>query len=72
MTLIPPTPPSAHVLKSKNQIVVVLSVMGTARVVIAAVPFTVSRKPESKPLMVMFVSCAGLRTLTASPCGCPG
>ena len=54
----PPTPPLAHVFTSKNQIVL-LSVIGTTRFVIA-VPFTVSRKPESKPLMVMFVSCAGM------------
>ena len=58
LTLMPPTPPRAHVFTSKNQIVL-LSVMGTTRFVIA-VPFTVSRKPGSKPLIVIFVSCAGM------------
>ena len=36
--------------------------MDTGRVVIA-VPFTVSRKPELKPLIVAFVSCAGIHGL---------
>lgn len=35
-------------------------VIGTERIVIA-VPFTVSLKPESKPLMVMLLSCAGVQ-----------
>ena len=52
LMLMPPTPALArwHVFTSKNQIVP-LSVMGTTRFVIA-VPCTVSRKPESKPLAV--------------------
>ena len=34
--------------------------MGTVRMVIA-VPLPASRKPESKPLIVMSVSCAGVQ-----------
>ena len=61
-TLIPPTPPSAHALKSQNQIVVVLSVMGTTRFVVT-VPFTASQKNKSRPLIVRFVSWAGMYEL---------
>lgn len=61
-TLIPPTPPRPQVLKSKNQIVVFESVTVTGRFVIA-VSLPASLKLESKPLIVIFVLCAGTQGL---------
>lgn len=49
--LIPPTPPSAQVEFSKNQMVVVLSVTGTENVV-TDVPLFAGRTPVLKPLSV--------------------
>lgn len=57
--LMPPTPPAAQVLKSKNQMVS-LFWMGTDSWVMA-VPLCVSRKDESKPLIVSLVKCAGIQ-----------
>ena len=56
--LMPPTPPSAHVEFSKNQIVVLLSVMGASNVV-GDVPLFAGRGPVLNPLSVTLWSCAG-------------
>ena len=58
LMLIPPTPPCAQVEFSKNQIVVVLSEMGTSYVVID-VPLFAGRGPVLKPFNVTLWSCAG-------------
>lgn len=58
LTLMPPTPPSAHVEFSKNQIVVELSVMGTSKVVMD-VPLFAGRTPVSKPFSDELWSCSG-------------
>lgn len=58
LMLMPPTPPWAQVEFSKNQIVVVLSAMGTSYVV-CDVPLFAGRGPVLKPLSVALWSCAG-------------
>lgn len=64
LSFILPTAPLPHApgLSSKNQKVVftLRSVMGTENMAIA-VPLSVGRKPESKPLIVIFVSWAGIQ-----------
>ena len=58
MMLMPPTPPCAQVEFSKNQMVVVLSVMVSSKVVME-VPLLAGRGPVLKPLRVMLWSCSG-------------
>ena len=55
----PPTPPSAHVFQSKNQIV---SLVVTLRErFVTALKLPAMRKPESKPLRVGSKSCRGIQ-----------
>jgi len=63
-SLITPTPPSPHVLASKNQKgwFWFCTSIGTLRME-SGVPGVVFRKPESKPLIVTFVSWAGMQGL---------
>ncbi len=53
--MIPPTPPSAHVFQSKNQIVSAVVTLNDRLVIALKLP--ASRKLESNPFSVMLKSC---------------
>ena len=57
--LIPPTPPSAHVFQSKNQIVSDVVTLTDKYVIALKLPAL--RKLESNPLRVMLKSCSGMQ-----------
>jgi hypothetical protein len=55
--LMTPTPPELHPQRSKNHMVLFRSVSSISTLsIVWAVPLTASRRPESKPLKVAFVS----------------